>query len=196
MSKQNILTKLDAAMADFAAAAQGLRLLVENAQAEDDHAIVSPNELPPKKRASKKPTTKIKASKKPKLIVPTNIQEDDEPSASTSDNLSQFRFEPQESSDGRNFGRKESLRLGVKKNLFVPDPRAESEAAKHDKKTLSKVKPSPRQRSKVNIMPVKANCDRCHRPYETDPYDVNRRVQGDDQMDNVCPRCIRNIIPG
>jgi hypothetical protein len=89
------------------------------------------------------------------------------------------------------YGRKGSLRLGVKENTFKPGG-LEMGSAVVDKMLLKGVQPTPRDRDVVDVQTVWVTCDECERRYESDPALVNRRIGNDedDKVADVCDRCI------
>jgi hypothetical protein len=193
VSNKSVLKKLDSALTDLAAAAKAVRAVAESARPKK----------PARKRRARAPQAKAPGRT---LVVPASLDEEEPaaatptPAAEPADPLAQFRMTPREvdpSGGGKNFGRKVSLKRGVKENLFVPDPKAELAAAKADRKAWKGRDPTPRgDRGEVSVEKVKARCGRCRRAYMADPYEVNRRGGDGEPMENVCPRCIRNVVPG
>jgi hypothetical protein len=162
-------------------------------------AAAKPKRSAPKKsrEAGAKPQKPQKAIDLPDLDT-TGAVLLDIPSSTKSnkpDIADQFRVQPNPTApDGRKFMTSGKVQTGVKKNTFRPNKKDAVKELEEDRQFWEGKEPTSRgDRGEVDVRRVKVKCDRCERTYEAEPWDVDRRVAGDDErMDNVCPRCFRS----
>ena len=136
-----------------------------------------------KKKPGRKPKTKPKDTTPKPVEVKPKAKEDD---------LNKFRINTGIITDSeKSYGTKESLANIKFKNTFKPSKK-DVPLQKIDMDMINKMTPSIRNREEFQDK-ISINCDRCDKKYEAYPYEINIKTEGDEQMDNVCSRCLKSI---
>jgi len=85
-----------------------------------------------------------------------------------------------------------SIKVGIKKNNFKPDPKIKFAV---DKILTGMQVVSDRDRQGISIKDVEVICDNCKKKYIVEEWD-KRESGNEDEPENLCKKCIRKIFHG